>query len=126
MTEPSVEQFHSRVDAVLSQNLIQQGKNLRQTDPTALYQTGNQLDVTNRCTVNRTSAIVVAFFISDWFRQTVLMASASVQILLLYLAFFAPIIFTASLYGVFAPMSLPAAERTAKVSTPCIARMGEK
>lgn len=126
MTLRSVEQFHGRVDAVLSQNFIQQGKNLRQTDPTALYQTGNQPDVTNCCSVNFTFVITGAFFILDWLRQTVLMASASVQILFLYLAFRGLIIFGASAYGVFAPMSLPAAERTAKVSTPCIARMGEK
>ncbi len=48
MTEPSVSQFHGRVDAVLSQNFIQHGENLRHANPTALYQTGDQLDVTNR------------------------------------------------------------------------------
>jgi hypothetical protein len=54
------------------------------------------------------------------------MASASVQILFLYLAFVAPIIFSASLCGVFAPMSLPAAERTAKIIAAGIAWVGEK
>ena len=63
MTYCSVRQFDGKVDAVLSQNFIQHGKNLRQTDPTALYQTGDQLNVTNRCTVYFTSAIIVAFFI---------------------------------------------------------------
>lgn len=71
MTQRTVRQFHARVDAVLSQlpeNLIQHGKNLRQTEPTALYQTGNQLDVTNRCIVNFTHAIIDSFFIGDRFR----------------------------------------------------------
>ena len=68
MTEPSVEQFYGRVDAVLSQNFIQHDRNLRQTNPTSLYQTGNQLDVTNRCTVNFTSAIIMVVFTSAWFR----------------------------------------------------------
>lgn len=68
MTERSVWQFHGRVDAVLSQNFIQHGKNLRQTNPSALYQAGNQLDVTNRCTVNFRSEIIIVFLISAWFR----------------------------------------------------------
>jgi hypothetical protein len=67
MTDSSVGQFHGRVDAVLSQNFIQQGKNIRQTNPTALYQTGNQLDVTDRCIVNFTDAIIVALCITTWF-----------------------------------------------------------
>ena len=52
MAEPSVWQFHDRVDAVLSQNFIQHGENLRQPNQTFLYETGNQLDVTNRFPVN--------------------------------------------------------------------------
>lgn len=63
MTDSSVGQFYSSVHAVLSQNFIHHGKNLSQAHQTALYQTGNQLDVTNRCTVNLTSNIVLAFFI---------------------------------------------------------------
>ena len=59
----SVRQFDGKVDAVLSQNFIQHVKNLRQTNPTALYQTGDQLDVTNRCNVHITATIIVAFFI---------------------------------------------------------------
>jgi hypothetical protein len=82
--------------------------------------------VTNRCIVNFTSVITVAFFISDWFPQTVLMASAGVQILFLYLALFAPIIFAASGNGILATVSIPAAERTAKITTTGIARMGKK
>jgi hypothetical protein len=68
MTESSVSQFHGRVDAVLSQNFIQYGKNIHQTDPTALYEAGNQLDVTNRCTVNFISAVIMVAFTSAWFR----------------------------------------------------------
>ena len=63
MTQGNVWQFLGTVDAVLSQNLSQHGGNLRQTDPAALYQAGNQLDVTNRCTVNSTAAVIVAFLI---------------------------------------------------------------
>jgi hypothetical protein len=68
MTETSVRQFHGRVDAVLSQNFIQHGGNLRQPNQTALYQTGNQLDVTNRCIVNFTPVIIFAFLITARFR----------------------------------------------------------
>ena len=63
MTDSSVRQFYSAVHAVLSQNFIQHGKNLHQAHQTALYQTGNQLDVTNRCTVNLISEIVLDFLI---------------------------------------------------------------
>jgi hypothetical protein len=59
-------------------------------------------------------------------RQTILLASASVQILFLYLAFVAPIIFSASSCGVFTPMSLPTAERAAKIIAAGIAWVGEK
>jgi len=68
MTEPSIRQFHGRVDAVLSQNFIQHGGNLRQTNQPTLYQTGNQLDVRNRCTAEFISAIIIAIFIPAWFR----------------------------------------------------------
>lgn len=64
MTQPSVRQFAGSVDAVLSQNFIQHDFNLRQPNETALYQTGNHLDVTNRCTVNFKSAFIIAFFIT--------------------------------------------------------------
>jgi hypothetical protein len=64
ITECIVKQFTADYDAVLSQHLIQHGENLRQSNKTALYQTGNHLDVTNRCTVNLKSAIIIAFFIT--------------------------------------------------------------
>ena len=46
--------------------------------------------------------------------------------LFLFLAFRALIIFNASAYGILAPVSLPAAERTAKIIAPGIAWVGEK
>jgi len=109
---------------VLSQYPFQHRINLRQTYPTALYQTANQLDVTNRCTVNYRSAIVVAFFILARFQFC--LTAAGVQILFLFLTLFGPIIFGASFDGIFPPVRLPAAERTAKIITPCIPGMGEK
>lgn len=68
MIESSVRKFAGYVDAVLSQNFIQQGCNLRQSNKTSLYETGDQLDVANRCTVNFRSAIIIASFIPDRFR----------------------------------------------------------
>jgi len=46
--------------------------------------------------------------------------------LFLLLAFRALIIFNASVYGILAPVSLPAAERTAKIIAAGIAWVGEK
>lgn len=46
--------------------------------------------------------------------------------LFLLLAFRALIIFDASVYGVLAPVCLPAAERTAKINAASITWMGEK
>jgi hypothetical protein len=68
MTKSTVRQFHCRVDAVLSQNFAQHGINLHKTNPTALYQTGNQPDVTHRCIVNLILAIIVFSFITTLFR----------------------------------------------------------
>ena len=65
MIESSVRKFTLYVDAVLSQNFIQQGVNLRQSNKTPLYESGDQLDVANRCTVNFRSAIIIAIFIPD-------------------------------------------------------------
>jgi hypothetical protein len=45
---------------------------------------------------------------------------------LLYLSFWALIIFRASAYGLLAPVSLPAAEGAAKIIAACIAWVGEK
>lgn len=59
MTESSVRQFSPRVDAVLSQNFIQHGGNLRQPDKTAFYETGNHLYVTDNFIVNFRSAIII-------------------------------------------------------------------
>ena len=63
MTQCIIKQFAAYYDAVLSQNFIQHGANLRQPNKTALYETGNHLDVTNRCIVNFRSAIIIAIFI---------------------------------------------------------------
>jgi hypothetical protein len=79
--------------------------------------------VTYHCTVNRTS---VLFFFRAWFRQTVLSTARGIQTLFLFLAFRALIIFDASAFGVLAPMSLPAAERAAKIIAACIAWVGEE
>ena len=110
---------------MLSQNLIQHGKNLRYTDPTALYQAGNQLDVANRCTVKRIS-FIVAFFFKARFRQTIWLTARGIQMLFLFLAFRGLIIFDAAAYGILLPVGIPAAKRTAKINTPCIAGMGKK
>ena len=117
MTDSSVGQFYSGVDAVLSQNFIQHGKNLLQSNPPALQQTGNQLDVTDRCIVNFRSEIIIVGFSTAWVRQTILLTTGIIQLLFLYLAFFALVIFSASAGGFLAPVSFPAAERTAKINT---------
>jgi len=46
--------------------------------------------------------------------------------LFLFLALWALIIFGASAYGGLAPMSIPAAERAAKITAACIPWVGEK
>ena len=121
-TRHTVGQFYGTVDAVLSQNSIQHGKNLRHIDPTALYQTGNKPDMFHCRVVNATSAI----FIQVRFRQSVLLAAAGIQMLLLYLAFRAPIIFDAPVYGILAPVSRSATKRTAKIVAAGIAWVGKK
>ena len=63
MTQCIIKQFVTDYDAVLSQNVIQHGSDLCQPNKTALYETGNHLDVTNRCTVEFKSAIIIAIFI---------------------------------------------------------------
>ena len=68
MTDRSVRQFHGRVDAVLSQNVIHHGENLRQPNKTALYETGHHLYVTDNFIVNFRSAIIIAILIPDRFR----------------------------------------------------------
>jgi len=65
MTKPSVRKFAIYVDAVLSQNFIQHGGNLRQPNKTALYESGNHPDVTNGCIVNFRPAVIIAIFIPD-------------------------------------------------------------
>ena len=111
---------------MLSQYFVQHGKNLRQADPSALYKTGSQSDVVYHRIVNFTHAVIVSTFIESRFRYTVLFATGGIQILLLYLALLAPVIFGTSADGFLAPMSLPAAERTAKIIAACIPWMGEK
>jgi hypothetical protein len=54
------------------------------------------------------------------------LAARGIQTLFLFLAFRALIIFGASAVSVFAPVCLPAAERTAKIDTASITGMGEK
>ena len=107
---------------MLSQYPFQHGINLRQTYPTALHQTGNKPDMFHCLVVNGAYAI----FLGIRFRQSVLAAAAGIQILLLYLAFRAPIIFDASANGIFAPVRLPATERAAKIDAACIAWVREK
>ncbi len=68
MTDDSVNQFDIHVDAVLSQNFIHHGENLRQSNKTALYETGHHLYVTDNFIVNFRSAIIIAIFIPDRFR----------------------------------------------------------
>ncbi len=63
MTQRSVRQFAIYVDAVLSQNFIQHGENLRQPNKTALYERGNHPNVTNGCVVNFRPAIIIDIFI---------------------------------------------------------------
>lgn len=107
---------------MLSQYPFQHGINLRQTYPTALHQTGNKPDMFHCLVVNGAYAI----FLEIRFRQSVLLAAAGIQILLLYLAFRTSIIFDASANGILTPVGIPAAERAAKIDAACIAWMGEK
>ena len=107
---------------MLSQYPFQHAINLRHVDPTALQQAGNKTDMRHCRVVNGTYAI----FIEIRSQQSVLPAAAGIQKLLLYLAFRALIIFGASADGIPAPVSLPAAERTAKIAAACIAWVGEK
>jgi hypothetical protein len=46
--------------------------------------------------------------------------------LFLLFALFGPIIFGASVNGIFSPVGLTATERAAKITSPCIPGMGEK
>lgn len=118
----TVGQFYATVDAVLSQYPFQHAVNLRQAYPTALHQTGNKPDMFHRLGVNGAYAI----FIEIRFRQSVLPAAFGIQMLLLYLAFRALIIFDATADGILAPVGLPAAERAAKIAAACIAWVGEE
>ena len=63
MTQCIIKQFVTDYDAVLSQNVIQHGSNLCQSNKTALYETGYHLDVINRCRVEFRSTIIIAIFI---------------------------------------------------------------
>lgn len=63
MTQCIIKQLAAYYDAVLSHYFIQHGCNLCQPNKTALYETGNHLDVTNRCTVEFKFAIIIAIFI---------------------------------------------------------------
>ena len=106
---------------MLSQYLIQHGKDFFHIDPTALYQTGNQLNVTHCCIVN------ISFFIGTRFRKSVLLVvSGGIQTLFLFLALWALIIFSASTVGALAPVGISAAERAAKITTTGISWMGKK
>jgi len=69
---------------------------------------------------------MITIFIPAWFRQTTLPTAVGVQILFLFFALFAPIIFSASFYGIFPPVSLSATKGAAKIATTCITGMGEK
>jgi hypothetical protein len=82
--------------------------------------------VTHRCTVKRTSTLIVAFPFIAWVRQTVLSTARGIQMLFLLLAFRALIIFDASAYGILAAVSIPAAERTTNINAAGIAWVGEK
>jgi hypothetical protein len=80
----------------------------------------------HRCTVKNTSAVTVVFFFNTRFPYTALSAAGRIQMLFLFLTFFCPIIFGASAYGILPTVSLPAAERAAKIIAAGIAWVGEK
>ncbi len=124
MTGPSVSQFCVYVDAVLSQNFIYQSDDFLQANSSSLDQARYHLNVKHSCLINFSFTNLGGLFIRIRFSYAPI--APVVQILFLYLAFFAAIIFSASVYGVFATVSLPTTERTAKIITSGIARMGEK
>ena len=68
MTQCIIKQFAAYYDAVLSHYFIHHGENLRQSNKTALYETGHHLYVTDNFIVNFRSAIIIAIFIPDRFR----------------------------------------------------------
>ncbi len=124
LTGPSVSQFCIYVDAVLSQNFIYQSDDLLEADRSPFDQARYHLNVKDSCLINFNCISLGGFFIRIRFRHAAI--APGVQILFFYLAFFAAIIFNASLVSIFAAVNLPTTERTAKIITSGIARMGEK
>ena len=82
--------------------------------------------MTHRCTVKRTSDVIVVFFFKTRLQYTAVSVAGCIQMLFLFLTFFCPIIFGASVYGILTTVSLPAAERAAKIIAASIAWVGEK
>jgi hypothetical protein len=123
-TGPSVSQFCVYVDAVLSQNFIYQSDDFLEADSSSLDQARYHLNVKHSCLINFSFTNLGGLFIRIRFSYAAI--APGVQILFFYLAFFAAIIFNASLVSIFAAVNLPTTERTAKIITSGIARMGEK
>jgi len=124
MTGRSVCLYCVYVDAVLSQNLTYQQDDFLYGNRSLFDQTRYHLNVGDCCFINSGFTTVDCLSIRTRFRQTTI--APGVYVLFLDLALFAAIIFKASLYRIFTPVSLPATKWTAKITTCCIPRMGEK
>jgi hypothetical protein len=124
MIGASVIIFFPFVDAVLSQNLIYQPHDFLQTNSSPFDQARYHLNVKQRCLINFSFTSLGGLFIRIRFRPVAI--APGVQILFLYLALFAAIIFNASLDGIFAAVNLPTTKRTPKIATAGIAGVGEK
>jgi hypothetical protein len=124
LTGPSVSQFCVYVDAVLSQNLIYQSDDLLEANSSPLDQARYHPNVKHSCLINFNFISLGGLFIRIRFSHA--STAPFVQILFLYLALFAAIIFLASLDFIFAAVSLPTTERTPKIATAGIAWVGEK
>ena len=124
LTGPSVSQFCIHVDAVLSQNFIYQSDDFLQANSSPLDQARYHLNVKHSCLINFSFTNLRGISIRTQFSYAAI--APGVQILFFYLALFAAVIFNASLDFIFAAVSLPTTERTAKITTAGIAGVGKK
>ncbi|MEA1883284.1 MAG: hypothetical protein U9N62_02025 [Thermotogota bacterium] len=119
-----IRKIFSLVDAELSQNFIDHPDDFLQSNSSTFDQACYHLDVKDSCFINSGFTNIGGLFIWTRFRQAAI--APGVQILFLYLARFAAIIFNASLYGTYFPMGLPTTKGTTEVLTVSISGMGNK
>ena len=124
MTGPSVGQFCVYVDAVLSQNFIYQSDDFLEANSSPFDQARYHLNVKDNCLINFSFTTFSGLSSRPQFSDA--STAPGVQILFLYLALFAAIIFNASLDCIFPAVNVPTTKRTPKIATTSIAGVGEK